>query len=63
MTYSKKIFEKVYFNSFIKYIPKDKNKNEIEKFIKHPELVYLSKDKIYIKDNKQLYNIINNLLD
>jgi len=61
MINKKKIFEIIYYNTFIKYIPTFKNKIDYENFIKHPELVYLCKNKTYIKDNKNIINLINKI--
>ena len=61
MINKKKIFEIMYYNNFIKYIPKFKNKIDYENFVKHPELSYLCKNKTYIKDNKDIINLINKI--
>ena len=57
----KKIFEIIYYNPFIKYIPKINNKIEQDKFLKHPELAYLCKNKTYIRDNKNITNLVKNI--
>ena len=56
--YKKKIFEIIYYNTFIKYIPTFNNKKDYENFIKHPELVYLCKNKTYIKNNKNIIDLM-----
>ena len=61
MSITRKIFDKIYFNPLIKYIPTINNKTDFDNYLKNPELAYLCKNKIYIKDNKEIFNLLNKL--
>ena len=43
MSVTKKIFDKIYFNPLIKYIPTINNKTDFDNYLKNPEL------NIYVK--------------